>query len=327
MARNHITTSATPLLNEQVQYTEPLPAWLEREVEAGMEHLPKLRAALCRAQLKSKGLLKQHLKNKEQNYTYTGFAEVLESVREAMASEGLSVDQVTCDIEEELHAPTQYNSVRTLWKWRCVCLVTHQEGAALVRIIRTLTSVGDKAAGAARTQVDRTLLMTTMRIAGAKDEPAQPEEGTRSWREGPRQATTRERLRPQQGTQHQARPRGSNGQPAAPEGQAAGLKAPELSPTQMEAARAAVDELIQAVQQVGAQLRLVSWARVVLAMHWPPVEHERAVHAIKLRARAIGADVKGLLESAKRQGPLPQERIVVDPESGDWSDRDGGELL
>lgn len=317
MARNLVMTSTTPqppALPDQVQYLEPLPPWVEREIAAGQEHLPKLRAALCRAQLKSQGLLKQHLRNKEQDYTYTGFAEVLEAVRDAMASEGLSVDQATCDIEEEFQIPGRYEA-RTVWKWRCVCLITHQEGAAVARIIRTITNVGDKAAGAARTQIDRTLLMTTMRIAGAKEE-GQPDQGARSYRQGPREQQPRERQAPQQ----QERPQQGTPRPQRPPG-------PELSPTQMEAARAAVDDAIKTIQEVTTALRLTSWARVVLAMQWPSVEHERAVHAIKVRARALGFDVKGLLESALRQGPLPQENIRIDPESGDWSAIDSGELL
>lgn len=323
MARNLLTTQTTTppaSIPVQVQYLEPLPPWLEREIGQGIEHLPALRAALCRAQLKSKGVLNQTLRNEDQGYTYTSLAEVLGATREAMASEGLSLDQVTSDIEEEIQHTTKYGT-RSLWKWRSVCLITHQDGASIVRIIRTITAVGEKAPGAARSGTDRTMLMTTMRVAGAKEEvPSRDDaENNRSYRTGPRDAPTRERQPPSGNTQNTRNTQnGSNGQNGARSGQTT----PPPSEAELVAARAYVDELIATLSKTTETTRLTTWARLVLGRKLPFSEHERAVSGIKARAQALQMDSRAILIDAKRLGPLTTDQVKVE-DSGAWTDPAG----
>ncbi len=158
-----------PPVHEPTQYSEPLPPWLHDELRAGVDKLPELRSAIVRAQQKCTGLLQQTLKNKEQGYTYTGHHEVIAHVRDAMIGEGLSVEQVTCDLEEVISY--QASKGRTeVWKWRVVCLITHTSGAAMVRIVRALTQPNNKASFVASTAADRTLLMRLMRLGGTKEE-------------------------------------------------------------------------------------------------------------------------------------------------------------
>lgn len=320
--RSLATSSLSPQheLKEQVQYSEPLPPWLELEVAAGREHVPKLRAALCRAQLKCKGVLGQTHRNKEQNYTYTGFAEVLDAVREAMASEGISVDQVTCDIEEELHYQTSYGA-RTVWKWRCICLVTHVDGGCLVRILRPITSVGDKASFIARTAADRTLLMTIMRIAGAKEEaPAQEDRDTRSTRVGQRDAPRREHHRPQ-------------GPPAAAQQgptqhrETSGTPPPALTEQQLASNAAFVLEILDVIEQATTKVRLVTVGRMLQHRALPAPEADRAFREWKSRCAVLGLVVKELQQEARKLGPLPEARVLIEPGTGVWTDKESGEFL
>jgi hypothetical protein len=341
MARNLLTTQTTTpptAIPVQVQYLEPLPPWLEREISQGIEHLPALRAALCRAQLKSKGVLNQTLRNDDQGYTYTSLAEVLGATREAMASEGLSLDQVTSDIEEEIQHTTKYGT-RSLWKWRSVCLITHQDGASIVRIVRTITAVGEKAAGAARSGTDRTMIMTTMRVAGAKEEAPSREdaENNRSYRTGPRDAPTRERQAPSGNTQNtrngsntqngrngsntQNGRNGSNTQNGG-NGASSGQTTPPPTEAELKAAKGYVDELVTTLSTTTETARLTTWARLVLGRKLPFAEHERAVGAIKARAQALQMDPRPILIDAKKLGALTTEQVKIH-DSGEWTDPAG----
>lgn len=155
-----------------VQRYEDMPDWVREELEQGssLELRVKLRKALCAAQRECSGLVLKSGENKEQKYKYLGHEGVIEAVRDAMAKNGISVDQPLIEMEREVVISTQRgDSVR--WVWRVLVLVTHEEGGALLRIVRPMTMANDKASFVARTAADRTVLMTLMRLAGANEDP------------------------------------------------------------------------------------------------------------------------------------------------------------
>lgn len=301
------------------QYTEPLPDWVRDELYAHRDKLPDLRQALCNAIAKSKGVLKKGEKNKEQGYTYLGYDDILEAVRDVMATEGITIEHVTCDIEAEISFPST-KGVQTIWKWRAICLVTHVSGAAVARIVRTITPPSNKAAGHARTGVDRILITTLMRIAGGKDD----------------QAAIEDYERRSVGADQRNRERTRNNPPGRPPGAAApgttpsngnGTKHKDFSPEDLETARQWADMVVGALGGTTTAGRMVSWARIVNGTHLPKVERERLTTAWRARCNTLTFNVDELKQDIARLGPLPWARVSVDPDVGDMVDKLDGTLL
>jgi len=319
----HFATPTQPPAHTPVQHTEPLPDWLRDELAAGRDKLPELREAICRAILKSKGVLAKSERNQEQGYSYTGMASILESVREAMASEGLSVEQVSADLEEEIH----YSSGRgaqTIWKWRVVCLVTHTSGAAVVRVIRPITMPGNKASGIARTSADRLLLTSLMRIAGGgRDEDMQGEQhndpDARSWRGGGRDAAPRNAQRPSQGPAQVS--------PPAQQPQQQQPKHRDFTEAELAEAHARAEQLVSDIKTTTTSARLVTWSRIASAHKLPEPERKLVGAAWITRCEELGLKPDDLRRDVKELGPLPFGEVIVDAATGDMHDRRDGTLL
>ena len=306
-------------------WSEPLPDWIREELEAGRAERPALRKALIEAQAKCKGLLEQKLKNTEQDYKYTAYFEVLADARNAMIESGITVDQLSSDIEEEITIFTR-NGKSAVWKWRVICLVSHVSGGTLLRILRPMTTTGNKASFHARTAADRMLLQTLMRIAGMRDDPTrEPEEDRARERRGyGREETPRGARRPP-GT-NGASVNGAAGQ-GAPKS-SAGPSEPDktFTPEELAAAKEKTDTVIAEIARATSRTRLVTWGRVLRTLTLPPDESERARKAWRDRCAALELAPRELVGDVNRLGSLPEARIGRD-DAGDMYDKADGTLL
>jgi hypothetical protein len=315
------------------QYTEPLPDWVREELGAHRDKLPELRQAICNAIAKTKGVLAKGEKNKEQGYFYMSYGSILESVRDAMASEGITIEHVSCDIEAEFHFPSA-RGTQTVWKWRAVCLVTHSSGAAVARIIRTMTPPSNKAAGHARTGVDRLLTTTLMRIAGGKDDQPSEDDGadrralggdqrnrerTRNNHPGNPPPAGKPGTQAQDGPQNGATPGSSSGPPKA--------QHKDWSPAELEQAKQFADMVVLSIAQTSVAARMVTWARVANGMQLPKVERERVTDAWRKRVDELSLHSEELKKDVQRLGALPWVRVSMDVETGDMHDKLDGTLL
>jgi hypothetical protein len=313
-----------PEPHQPTQYTEPLPDWVREELAAHRDKLPELRQAICSAIAKSKGVLAKGDRNKEQGYFYTGYDAILEAVRDVMAGEGITIEHVTCDIEAEIQFSTRNAGAQTIWKWRAVCLVTHVSGASVVRIVRAITPPSNKAAGIARTAIDRILLTSLMRIAGGKDDQAAIDDYDRRSLGGDQRNRERTKNNAPGKPPAAAQP-GSGAQNGAPASSAP--KAKDWTPAELEQAKAFAEQVLEALKATISPGRMVTWARVVNGTTLPKLERERLTEAWRKRAEGLGVIVEDLRKDTLRLGPLPWARVVLDAETGDMHDKLDGTLL
>lgn len=281
---------------------EPLPRWLEHELAIGRDKLPELRKAIIAAQLKCSGILHQDKINKEQGYKYSGHDDVVEHVRGAMASEGLSVEQVTCDLEAEVEIATKHGR-SVAWKWRVICLVTHTSGASAVRIVRPLTVPNNKASFVASTSAERTLLMRLMRLAGTKDADPEGVEDPQQQQRGQGRAQQRGGAQEREGSRHVQQP-------------------PELS----EADKAWLARRAGELPHCKGQGLMVLWVRVMRSRGLPKAAVATTWQAWEGRARELGLEPKELAEAARKLPPIAEDQIVAGPD-GLRTDKQTGEVL
>lgn len=343
-----VTTTETQHYSAPTQHTEPLPDWVREELGMFREKLPELRAGICAAIATSKGVLPKGEKNQDQGYKYTGYDSILDAVREPMAKAGITIEQVSCDAEEELHYSSRSGAV-TLWKWRAIYLVTHTSGASVCRIVRTLTSPGNKSAAIASAGCDRLLITRLMRMASGKDEADQaPNDAAgdnRAWNargpDGPRRPEGQRPGRPLQP------PNMVNSPANPPPSQRSQVNGPQselgggtearasaqhrdFTEAQVLAAEAFVTNvLIKGVEAATSRLRLLSWGRIIRheVKALPQAENARAWVALKARCPALEIDTADLLTEVSRALPLKWEWIFYNEETGEMHDKRDGTLL
>lgn len=292
-------------LTAQVQYVEPLPDWLHEELAAGRDKLPELRQALIRAQKRCSGLLAKTKTNKDQNYKYTGHDDVVEHVRQAMAEEGLSVDQATYDLEEIITI-TIRGGETTVWKWRCVCVVWHESGAGVPRIVRVLTVPNNKASFVASTAAERTLLMRLMRLAGTKEGDPEGESDLAGAQQQQRGGARR--------PHHASR---SNG--AQP-------KKEEPSQKELDELSAWVATRLKVLPECQTEKSLILWGRVLTSRRGPKNFKAAAWAAWEEMVVKRGLKPAELFVHVRTQPPIPEERIGTN-DKGELIDTGTGEIL